>query len=317
MTTQFETIIVGGGSAALSAALMLGRARRRTLVVDGGAPRNAVAPHMHAVLGHDGRAPRELLTLGRAELERYDSVRVLDGHVEHVEHLGAAASGFAVTLEDGTRLTAAAVLVATGVRDELPDIPGLAEQWGTGVVVCPYCDGWESRDARIAVLATTPMSPNQAQLLRQWSSRTRFFANGAEVADSDASALRARGIGIETDTIARIVTAESGRLRGIELRDGRIVEVDRIFLQSRVVPNDALVRALGAGTAAQFGGDWVQVDTFGATSVPGLYAAGNVTHPAINVSAASAAGTWAGAGINAWLIDQEVGRAVAAQSTAA
>lgn len=314
MTTEFETIIVGGGSAALSAALMLGRARRRTLVVDGGAPRNAVAPHMHAVLGHDGRAPRELLTLGRAELERYDSVRVLDGHVEH---LGAAASGFAVTLDDSTRLTAAAVLVATGVRDGLPDIPGLAEQWGTGVVVCPYCDGWESRDARIAVLATTPMSPHQAQLLRQWSPRTRFFANGAEVADSDASALRARGIAIEPDTIARIVSDESGRLRGIELRDGRIVEVDRIFLQSRVVPNDPLVRALGAATAKQLGGDWVQVDTFGATSVPGLYAAGNVTHPAINVPAASAAGAWAGAGINAWLIDQEVAGAVAAQSTAA
>lgn len=314
MTTEFETIIVGGGSAALSAALMLGRARRRTLVVDGGAPRNAVAPHMHAVLGHDGRAPGDLLTLGRAELERYDSVRVLDGHVEHV---AAAASGFAVTLDDGTRLTAAAVLVATGVRDELPDIPGLAEQWGTGVVVCPYCDGWESRDARIAVLATTPMSPHQAQLLRQWSPRTRFFANGAEVTDSDASALRARGIGIEPDPIGRIVTAESGRLRGIELRDGRIVEVERIFLQSRVVPNDALVRALGAATAKQFGGDWVQVDAFGATSVPGLYAAGNLTHPAINVPAASAAGTWAGAGINAWLIDQEVARAVAAQSTAA
>lgn len=314
MTTEFETIIVGGGSAALSAALMLGRARRRTLVVDGGAPRNAVAPHMHAVLGHDGRAPRELLTLGRAELERYDSVRVLDGHVEHV---AAAASGFEVTLDDGTRTTAAAVLVATGVRDELPDIPGLTEQWGTGVVVCPYCDGWESRDARIAVLATTPMSPHQAQLLRQWSPRTRFFANGAEVADSDAFALRARGIGIEPDPIGRIVTAESGRLRGIELRDGRIVEVERIFLQSRVVPNDALVRALGAATAKQFGGDWVQVDAFGATSVPGLYAAGNLTHPAINVPAASAAGTWAGAGINAWLIDQEVARAVAAQSTAA
>lgn len=306
--SSWDVIIIGGGSAGLSAALMLGRARRRVLVLDGGAPRNRFAPHMHAVLGHDGRSPLELLGLGRSELDRYGVV------VESADVASATRSpdsdSFDVTLGTGERHTARRLLVATGMRDVLPELPGLAEQWGLHAHVCPYCDGWEVRDRRIAVLGTGAMSAQQAQMLRQWSAQVTYFVNGIELPGETHAALVARGIAVETREVARIVADAEGRLSGIRLADCAEVPVDAIFLHPTPVPNDAVLRELGAATIEQAGIDWVAVDENGRTSVPGVWAAGNVVSARASVPVASAAGNVAGAMINADLVQADVRAAV-------
>ena len=180
--TEWDVVIVGGGSAGLSAALMLGRSRRRVLVIDANRPRNAVAPHVHGVLGRDHTSPLDLLAAGRDELLRYD-VAVESGAVSSAAELeDGDGPGFEVVLDSGERRTARRVLVTTGLVDELPDIPGLAEQFGRGVVLCPYCDGWEVRDRRVAVIAAASLDTHQAQLMRQLTPDVVFHTNGATLA---------------------------------------------------------------------------------------------------------------------------------------
>ncbi|WP_448808973.1 NAD(P)/FAD-dependent oxidoreductase [Agromyces bauzanensis] len=307
----WDVIIIGGGSAGLSAALMLVRARRRVLVVDSGAPRNRFAAHMHGVLGRDGWSPLDLLATGRSEVERYGGV-VMPAEVVAVE---TADSGFEIALGTAERHRARRLLIATGLRDELPGIPGLAELWGAGAFVCPYCDGWEVRDRRIAVLATGPMSPHQAQMLRQWSPYVTYFVNGAELSDDTVAELTARGIVIERHAVAGTTTDADGRLSGIRLADGDTVPADVIFLHPRVVPNDGLLRSLGAATSVGHGGaPWVEVDETGRTSVPGVWAVGNVVNPSASVPVASGAGNIAGATINADLIEDEIQAALEASA---
>ena len=307
MQNSWDVLIVGGGSAGLSAALMLGRARRRVLVLDGGAPRNGIAAHMHGVLGRDGWSPLDLLATGRDEVRRYGVV------VESGEVGGATRvdGGFEVAAADGTRHVARRLLVATGVRDGLPELPGLAEQWGSGAVVCPYCDGWEVRDRRIAVLAGGPMALHQAQLLRQWSADVTYFVNGTELPADAYAALVARGIAVESREVLRVVADDHGRLSGIRLADCTDVPIDSLFLQPLPLPNDTVLRSLGAATTEQLGVDWVAVDADGRTRGPGLWAAGNVVSPRTSVPIASGAGNAVGAAINADLIDEEVREALA------
>ena len=224
--TTWDVIIIGGGSAGLSAAIMLGRSRRRVLVLDGGAPRNRFAPHMHGVLGRDGWSPLDLLATGRDEVERYGVV------IESADVTDAAlgADGFEIRLDDGERHLGRRLLVTTGVRDQLPEIPGLVEQWGTGAVVCPYCDGWEVRDRRIAVLASGPTSVHQAQLLRQLSSDVTYLVNGSELPADAYAALVARGIGVEVREVTRVLADENGVISGIRLADCTEVAVDSLFV---------------------------------------------------------------------------------------
>lgn len=310
-TSNWDVLIVGGGSAGLSAALMLGRSRRRVLVVDEGRPRNRFAGHMHGVLGRDHTSPLDLLAAGRAELERYDGVVIRPGVV--AEATGSVeGGGFEIVLHDGERHRARRMLVAAGLRDELPGIPGLAEQWGRGAFVCPYCDGWEARDRRVAVIATSPANAHQAQLMRQLSPQVTFYRHGVDLPPDVRAGLLARGIGLDERAVAEVVADEQGRLRGIRLADGTDVAVDAIFVGPTPRPNDAILLALGAATAEQpMGGAWVAVDAMGRTSVPGLWAAGNVTDGRASVPFAMAAGNMAGAAVNADLVEEEVREAVA------
>lgn len=310
--TTWDVIIVGGGSAGLSAALMLGRSRRRVLVVDEGRPRNRFAGHMHGVLGRDHTSPLDLLAAGRGELGRYEGVEIRTGAVTEVT-AAAGREGFEVVLDDGSRHVAQRMLVATGLRDDLPQIPGLAEQWGRGAFVCPYCDGWEQRDRRVAVLATSAVNVHQAQLMRQLSNDVTFFGHGIDLPPEARAGLLARGIRIEERPVAQVVADEEGRLRGIRLDDGTDAEADAIFVGPTAVANDATLRALDARTAPHpMGGEFVEVDAMGRTSVPGLWAAGNVTDPRSSVPFAMAAGNLAGAAINADLVEKEVRAATAA-----
>ncbi|MFF1571685.1 NAD(P)/FAD-dependent oxidoreductase [Leifsonia sp. NPDC058292] len=302
--SSWDVIIVGGGSAGLSAALMLVRARRRVLVLDAGEPRNRVAPHMHGVLGRDGTSPLQLLADGRREVEGYGG-RVLSARATAAEREGA---GFVVTTDDGSRFTARRLVVATGMRDELLPVPGLAEQWGTGVVTCPYCDGWEVRDRRIAVVATDEHGPLKAQLLRQWSADVMLFTNGEpEPAEPQRAALTARGIRVEARPIARVVD-ENGRLAAIELTDGERIPVDAIFANPAPLPSSALLDALDPA--------WSVADPSGRTTIPGVWVAGNVANPAATVPVSMASGAQAGAMANFELVEEDVADALWAMAQA-
>ncbi|WP_395244125.1 NAD(P)/FAD-dependent oxidoreductase [Agromyces sp. MMS24-K17] len=302
-----DVVIVGGGPAGLSAALSLGRARRRVVVIDSAEPRNRFAAHMHGVLGHDGLSPLALLERGRAEAAGY-GVRMLRGEVSSARLDGGVIE---VDTAEGTIRTRR-LLVATGLRDELPDIPGFPEQWGRGVVVCPYCDGWEHRHDVIGVVATSPRSVEQAQLLRQWSDRVVYFENVVGAAsDADLERLASRGICVESGAVAGLRTLGEGddaRLRGVEV-DGRVVEIGVIFTGPTMRPRDGLLRSLGASTTVSELGDWVDVDDDGRTSVPGVWAVGNVVNPRANVSVSLGLGSLVAGALNADLIADEVAAA--------
>lgn len=304
-----DVVIVGGGPAGLSAALSLGRARRRVLVVDQARPRNRTAPHMHGVLGHDGLPPLKLLENGRREIAAY-GVRSIIGDAVSAR---AKEGGIEVRTADSV-IRARRLIVATGLTDELPEIPGLREQWGTGAVVCPYCDGWEHRQHVIGVVATSPHSVAQAQLLRQWSDRVVYFANIVGEPDGpEADALARRGIRVERGAVVSLLTAND-RLEGIRLEQ-RTVPVDVVFTAPVLRPNDALLRSLGAATTDGSAGSWIAVDRDGRTSVPRVWAVGNVVDPRANVSVSLGLGSLTAGAVNADLVDEDIANAPGKGST--
>ena len=310
----WDVIVVGGGAAGLNAALVLARARRRVVVVDAGEPRNRFAPHMHGFLSRDGMSPLELLEIGRGEVRGYGGEIVSARAVR----VAGEAGSFSVELDDGRMLAARRLVIATGLRDELPDIPGLASHWGTGAVACPYCDGWEARDSRIGVLATGPMSVHQAGLLRQWSADVTFVGPlTAELEPETRAGLEARGVRIDGRAVTAVLDdgADPGILTGLALDDGSTLPLDRLFVGPRLVARDELLRQLGAEYADTPMGPWVASEAFGATSVPGVWVAGNsaVSHALVVMAAASGASV--GTQINADLVADDTRRALAAVAT--
>ncbi|MBL0887002.1 NAD(P)/FAD-dependent oxidoreductase [Myceligenerans indicum] len=303
MNETWDVIVVGGGAAGLSSALMLGRARRRVLVVDSGSPRNRFAAHMHGVLGNDGADPADLLARGRRDVARY-GVEVRDGRVAGVDE---ADGGLHVALDDGTRLAARALVVATGMTDLLPDVPGLAERWGKTVLHCPYCHGWEVRDRRLGVLVASPVDVHRAQLVRQWSDDVVVFAAGALEPDV-AARLRARGVEIVPSGVAEVF-GEKDTITGVRTDDGRVVEVDAIFAGGSPVPHDAFLAPLGLSRSETPMGSFLEVDRTGRTSNERLWAVGNVVDPAATVPMAAGAGTATGGAVNLALVTEDFDRA--------
>ncbi len=307
MEKNWDVIIAGAGVAGLSAALTLGRARRRVLVVDAGEPRNRFAAHMYGVLGHDGLDPAELLRRGREEVAAYD-VTVAAGEVQQVVETD---DGMAVTLRDGRTLLARAVVAATGLRDELPAVPGLAERWGSGVAHCPYCHGWEVRDQRIGVLGTSPLSTHQAELLRQWTDRLTFFTAGAGTLDPAVRGrLEARGVTL-VDTPVAEVLGDADAITGVRLADDSEVALDAIFCAPTPRPHEEFLAGLDLDRADNPMGNFIAVDPTGQTSHPRVWAIGNVTNPGANVAMSLGAGAMAGAMVNMALVTEEFDLAVA------
>ncbi|MEB3369982.1 FAD-dependent oxidoreductase [Saccharopolyspora mangrovi] len=306
--TRYDVVIVGGGAAGLNAALMLGRARRDVLVIDGEEPRNAPAAHMHGFLSRDGAAPAELLAAGRREVTGY-GVEIVAGQAVSAVPAG---SGFAVELADGRRVSAKRLLLATGLRDELPDVPGVAERWGRDVLHCPYCHGWEFRDEPIGVLATSPMSVHQALLFRQWSDRITVLLNGSEPpTGEEAAKLAARGIEVVPEPVEGLeVVGDS--LTGVRLSGGGVVPLRAVAVATRMVARSELAAGLGLEPAAHpSGGQHIPADGNGRTAVPGVWVAGNTGDLRATVIVAAAEGANAGAMINADLVEEETARAVA------
>ncbi|TDE32172.1 NAD(P)/FAD-dependent oxidoreductase [Actinomadura sp. 6K520] len=304
-TAERDVLIIGGGPAGLSAALVLARARRAVTVVDAGEPRNATAGHMHGFLTRDGMPPGTLLETGRTEVRGYGA-EIIDGRVEHAAK-DEAGEGFVLTLDDGTRLRSRQVLVTTGVTDVLPDVPGLQERWGREVQMCPYCHGWEVRDKRIVVLATSPQSVHQVTLLSQWSPDVTLLTGKAPEGE-EAARLDVRGVRV-VEGEARRVVVEGDRVTGIELADGSVVGCDAVFVAPAFVAKDGPLADLGCA----FGDDgFVAADATGRTSVPGVWAAGNVVNPMGQVIIAASAGAMSAAVINSELIEAEIAAKLAA-----
>ena len=298
--SPYEVVIVGGGAAGLSAALVLGRARRRVVVIDAGSPRNAPAAHMQGFLSRDGMPPADLLATGRSEVGAY-GVEIIRDHVVEIE------GGSIVRSAAGRALPARRILLATGVRDKLPDLPGVPERWGRDLLHCPYCHGWEVRDQPLGVLGTRPDAVDHALLVRQWSADVVLFAHTLDLAPNDALRLEARGIEIVPGPVARLVIADD-RLVGVELRDGAVVPRTAVFVRPVNVPHeDGLLATLRCDVDAA---GFPVVDGTGRTSVPGVWAAGNVVDPRTQVITSAGAGSAAAIAINADLVREDVERAV-------
>jgi thioredoxin reductase len=299
---EYDVVIIGGGAAGLSAALVLSRARRRVLVVDSGVPRNAPAAHLHGFLSRDGMPPADLLAAGRAEVRGYGGT-VRTGAVTAVRSLPDA---FGVQLADGDEVSARRVLVATGLRDVLPDIPGLLDRWGREVLHCPYCHGWEVRDQPLAVLWHGPETVRYAQIVRQWSDDVVLFAPADTLTQGQRSQLVARAIGIVEGAVCGLVV-ENDHLTAVRLNDGRVISHTAVFVPPRFVPNGDLLAGLGCDLDEQ---GWVMTDATGATGVPGVWVAGNVVNPRGQLITAAGEGSAAAIAINADLVDEDVTNAV-------
>ncbi|MFD9910999.1 NAD(P)/FAD-dependent oxidoreductase [Streptomyces sp. NPDC059063] len=325
----YDVVVIGAGAGGLSAALVLGRARLRVAVVDGGEPRNAPAAHMQGFLSRDGMAPAALLEVGRAEVAGY-GVEFVDGHVDDVTDAYAGPDSgpdsgldtrpgtrpdagsrarFHVRLAGGAALAARHVVVATGLRDELPGIPGLRERWGKDVLHCPYCHAYEVRDRPLGVLGSSPLSVRQALLVREWSDDVVYFPHTQEPAADEREQLAALGVRVVEGEVKRLVT-DGDRLRGVELAAGQVVPCDAVFTQTRTVPRDGFLSGLGC---AHDENGWLVTDAEGRTGVPGVWAVGNVADPRAQVIVAAGAGYATGVALHHELVAERVARAVTAR----
>ncbi|MGY1743009.1 MULTISPECIES: NAD(P)/FAD-dependent oxidoreductase [unclassified Blastococcus] len=317
MSERVDVLVVGGGAAGLSGALALARARRSVLVVDGGTPRNAPAAGVHNFLTRDGTPPAELMALARAEVRGYGA-EVRDGWVTAARRVDG---GFAVSLADGSTVRARRLLVATGASDELPGVPGLAELWGTDVLHCPYCHGWEVRDQPVGILSSSAMSTHGALLWRQWTDDvTLFLHTGPEPTEEQWEQLAARGIEVVSGEVVGLET-EDGRLSGVRLAGGAVVPLRALVAQTRVRAPGDLLADLGlvpeeVGMNGVVFGEVLPAGADGATPVPGIWVAGNAGDVRAQVVVAAAQGLAAAGQVNMDLVMEETRAAVAARTGA-
>jgi thioredoxin reductase/SAM-dependent methyltransferase len=313
----YDVVVVGGGAAGLGGAVTLARARRSVLVVDAGDPRNAPSGHVHGYLGREGTPPAELIASGREELAGYG------GEFATGKVTGAAkdGEGFALTVETADAHTrevrARRLLITTGLVDELPEVPGLAERFGKDVLHCPYCHGWEVRGGRIGILATSPVALHNAELWRQWSEHVIVLRHGLDAPDAEqAERLAARGIHLVDGPVAA-VESEEDDLTGVRLASGEFVPLDALVVATRMTARGELLESLGLRPVpVEYGGQVigsrVPADPTGATEVPGVWVAGNVADVSAQVVVSAAAGLRAGAMINADLVAADTRDAVEA-----
>lgn len=307
---EYDVVVVGGGAAGLSGALTLARAGRSVLVVDDGRPRNAPAGQVHNYLGREGTPPAELYAIGRAEVAGYGG-EVVDGRVSGARR---DQDGFVVMVDD-VEVRARRLLVATGLVDELPDLPGVAEQWGRGVLHCPYCHGAEVRDRPIGILGTNPFAVFNALHWRHWSADVVLFLHEApEPTQEEREQLTARGIRVVEGAVAGLVR-DGDRLTGVRLVDGTLVDREAVVVSPRFTARAGMLAALGLEAEEQVRdgvpfASAVPAGPTGATVVPGVWVAGNVANPTAQVIVAAAAGLMAGAHINGDLVEEDTRRAV-------
>ena len=306
---QCDVAIIGGSAAGLAAALQLGRQRRSVIVIDAGEPRNAPAAHMHSYLGHDGLPPKELLAIGREEVRSYGG-EILAGRAVDVTRLGDGR--FRVELVGGGAVVARRVVAATGLVDVLPDIEGVAEHWGGDVIHCPFCHGYEVRDRRIVQIVTHPTGLHPAELFRQLTAQlTLVLHDGVANDDPGLTPLRAAGVTIIDTPARRLITGPDGHVCAVELVNGAHVAADAVVVGApfRVRADPFATLGLTPVPHPNGLGDFIETDPMGETSIPGLYAAGNVTDPSQQVLQAAANGSRVGGMISFSLAREDIAAA--------
>lgn len=293
---SYDVIIIGGSYSGLAAGLQLARARQRILVVDAGKRRNRFAGASHGFLTQDGRQAADIAAEGKSQLLKYDTVEWLSGEATEAV---ATEGGFRVSIDGaGREETGKHLVLALGVTDTLPDIPGLAERWGKSVFHCPYCHGYEINQGRIGVLATSPKSIHHALMLPDWGPTT-FFLNGAFEPDAEQSEqLRRRGVLIDESNVDRL----EGDGASLVMRDGRIVSLDGLFVMPKTRIASPIAEQLGCAFDVGPTGAVIRTDAVKATSVPGVFACGDAARMAGSVSLAVGDGTMAGSAAHQSLI---------------
>ncbi|MEU4098513.1 bifunctional NAD(P)/FAD-dependent oxidoreductase/class I SAM-dependent methyltransferase [Streptomyces sp. NPDC026673] len=305
-----DVAVIGGSAAGLAAALQLSRQRRGVVVVDDGTPRNAPAAHMHGYLGHEAVAPGELMEAGRDEVRTHGG-EVLSGRVVGVHRRDDGR--FRLDLTGGHALVARRVLAATGLSDELPAIDGVAEGWGRGVIHCPFCHGFEVRDQRLVQIVTHPLGLHPTPLFRHLTDRlTVVLHDPTGLDETVVEALAASGVTVVRSEVSRVLTGPDGEVSGVELGDGRVLEADAVVVGSRFRARADVLAGVGLATTAHptGAGDVLAVDPRGETAVPGIYAAGNVTDPSLQVLPSAAQGSQVGAMIAFSLAEEDLRAAV-------
>jgi len=291
---MFDALVIGGSFAGLSAAMQIARARRQVCVIDAGAPRNRFAAASHGFFGQDGMAPQDMTLQARAKLLAYPNVRFIQGRAAAAE--GDAQEGFSLTLDSGEVLRGRKLVLAFGLIDELPELPGLRERWGSRVLHCPYCHGYELDGARLGVLQVAPMSAHQAQLIPDWGPTT-FFLNGQDAPDAITLAKMAqRGVQIEPAPLEVYEDA------GMRLADGRLVPIAALFVATRTRMASPLAEQLGCAFDEGPFGPVIRTDTSKQSTVAGVYAAGDIARVPHNATFASADGVLAGASLHQALV---------------
>lgn len=287
---RYDVIIVGGSFAGLSAATYLARGRRTVCVIDAGSPRNRFAAQSHGFLGQDGSAPGAMIATARAQVLAYPTVTWVDGQASDA---AATGDGFAVTLASGDVIEAARLVLAFGIWDELPVIPGVQERWGVSVLHCPYCHGIEFSDRRLGVLNVSPMSVHQALLINEWGPTTFYLNGGAQPDEASLAELYKRGIAIERAPV-KALHGEGQSLSAIEFDDGRTSLIDALYLGTRTHLNSGIAAQLGCEFDDGPNGPLVRTDNLKATTVPGVFAAGDITRAMHSVTWACSDGVMAG-----------------------
>lgn len=286
---RYDVIVIGGGFAGLSAATYLARGRRTVCIVDTGKPRNRFAEASHGFLGQDGSPPLSILADAREQLVAYPTVQLIGS--EAVRASGEDGC-FGVVLADGQQIEARKVVLAFGLRDDLPSLPGLAQRWGRTVLHCPYCHGIEFSDQPLGVLYRTPMSMHQAAMVAEWGPTT-LYLDGAELPPEGAALLADRGVKVETAKLRRLV-GEGETLRGIELDDGRQSAVSALYIAPQSHLSSPVAEQLGAEIEDGPLGPLIKTNADKMTTVQGLYAAGDIARAPHSVAWAVADGVTAG-----------------------
>lgn len=289
-----DVIIIGGSFAGLAAALQLGRTRRKVTVLDTGLPRNRFAGHSHGLLGHDHKPPLEILAEARQQLERYPTIRLVNARADSIS---GSIDNFSVLTSDGKSFGARRLILSYGVVDQMPNVPGFAENWGSSIVPCPYCDGFEVADQHWGLVWSGPQSHNYVRLYHDWTDTLTVFADGHEIPPNVLADLARRNITVVDGRVVEITHTE-GRTATVYLDSHRNVTVDILFAHPRNKPSVSLHESLGLATVDTPFGIAVKVDERRETSIPGIYAAGDLANP-LMASVTTAISQGAVAGISA------------------
>lgn len=287
-----DVIIIGGSFAGLTAAMQLGRARRKVTVLDTGLNRNRYADHAHNIFGHDGTPPSDLLATARGQLAQYDTVKLVSGRAETVS---GEPDDFTVRTAQGQSFSARRLILAYGIVDQFPPVPGFAESWGKTVIHCPFCHGFEVAGKSWGLLYSSPMSLHAPALYANWTDDITLILDGNEIIDAERHKLEKRGVRI-VDGRLKTIQHENGHLESVTMEDGTELPLSALYAHPQNRPSATLHEQLGLDTKSTPTGTMIEVGDMQATSKPGIYAAGDLSMPMHSITFATNSGSLAAMG---------------------